>query len=332
MVVDAKYDKVLAFLQSKPKNVATNKLIVTTLKEWITKEEFIEWRKPYLAKGLLVKTRGQGGATTIPTQMKKEVAKVDGLSIEAKTLLDLIPLEGPIGNTRLQAKFGKPEEDYWRIRQELLHGGWIKTGKGKGGSVSRTQETLPKSIQKAELVEDETEIYEPLKKWLEEQWGRDADEHGDYYRAKVTSTAQGRKRSSGQWSRPDVTYVRVNNFDYLPSAYVEVTSFEVKRFEGSSDLSSVYEAAAHQRWAHYTYLVIETTKENTEPDENIVKECDRLGVGIMLFTRSGSKSDFKEYSEAKRQEPAPEDIEDALEGFFKDDSAHRRKFRSSIGK
>src|SRR6266571_5159488 len=127
-------------------------------------------------------------------------------------------------------------DDYWDARQELLDKGLIQTGKGRGGSVALVvaspeggearalditaaeeivSEIEEKAAKRAELVSDETELYEPLKKWIESTLGRPVEEVGDYFLVKVTASPSGRKRESGQWSRPDVTSVQVNTEDKL---------------------------------------------------------------------------------------------------------------------
>jgi hypothetical protein len=255
------------------------------------------------------------------------------ISEKAKTLLDLIPQDGSsIGNTYLQT-ISKTGEDYWKIRDELLKASLIEKGKGRGGSVSRTQSilsTLETFVERtADFVKEEKELYDPLKKWLDEQWGKEVEDDGDYYRVRVTATPLGRKRNSGQWSRPDVTFVRATKYDYLPSTIVEVTSFEVKRNTDAKDLASVYEAAAHSRYAHNTYLVAEIPN-NEKFDDSVQKECIRLGVGLITVSKTHNKHYFAEMLEPRRQEPAPQDLDKFLKDFFSDDERQQKQFKIRI--
>lgn len=323
--------KLIKFLESRARGVAGNGKIVSTLKLWPNKQEFLEWRKSYLERGILVKHRGKGGATAIPHKSMPKLAKYN-ISEDAQKLLELIPQDGSsVGNTYLQTISGKTGEDYWRIRDELLRASLIERGKGRGGSVSRTQSTLESYVEKtADFVKDEKDLYLPLKFWLESEWGKEVDNDGDYYRVRVTSSPMGRKRNTGQWSRPDVTFVRVTKYEHLPSTIVEVTSFEVKRNADAKDLASVYEAAAHSRWAHNTYLVTEIASNDLDVDVSIRKECNRLGVGLLTVTKTHNKYYFAEILEPKRQEPAPEDLDKFLKDFFADDEREQKQFKIRI--
>lgn len=109
---DVKLDKLLQFLESRPNKVAANKKIVSALQLWPTKQEFIEWRRQYLESGVLIKRRGQGGATALPNGSAKKPDKGNiskyGISEDAQKLLELIPQDGSsVGNTYLQTISGK---------------------------------------------------------------------------------------------------------------------------------------------------------------------------------------------------------------------------------
>lgn len=208
------------------------------------------------------------------------------LSEKAKQLLNAIPQDGShIGNTSLRSSLNWGEE-YWDIRQQLLDNGLIVVGRGRGGSVARTTvapgfEVTAKATLAGLLVKDEFDLYEPLRKWLKSDWGGAAEADGDYYWVEVTASPSGRKRESGKWSRPDLTFVQVSTYELIPKPTVEVTSFEVKRYNEALDLSNVYEAASHSRWTHYSYLVIEDTKSKPlEPEPRFLRELSRFGVGL----------------------------------------------------
>ncbi len=255
-----------------------------------------------------------------------------------------------MGNTFLRRRLGWPDEDYWKARKELLEVGLIETGKGRGGSVGRIEtevvkgaeailakEVLPEAKEevaaKAELVEDETDLYEPVKKWIETTFGRPVDEVGDYFMVKVTASPSGRKRESGQWSRPDVTSVQVSAYDLVPNPDVEVTSYEVKRYEDAPNLSSVYEAASHSRWAHFTYLVVEDSE--VVPlvlSERFERELGRYGVGLVKMLKQDSSYKFSEALEPTFQPPESKDLDELLKGLFANDDKNLKKFKRAIGK
>jgi hypothetical protein len=183
------------------------------------------------------------------------------------------------------------------------------------------------------LVEDEGELYEPLRNWIDSTFGHPVEEVGDYFLVKVTASPSGRKRESGQWSRPDVTSVQVSTYDLVPNPDVEVTSYEVKRYSDALDLANVYEAASHSRWTHFTYLVV----ENLEPQplvlsERFERELVRYGVGLIKMLKQNGAYKFEETLEPQMQEPEPKDLDELLKTFFADDAKNLRKFKQAVRK
>lgn len=219
------------------------------------------------------------------------------ISEAAKKLLQLVPTDGSyVGNTFLRRKSGL-EDEYWKIRNELEEADLITLGRGRGGSVALPLSATPtiSAVMPAEekgLVHDESELYGPLKSALEDEWGNAAKESGDFFELRITASPKGRSRDTGQWSRPDLTLVEVNTFEYLPGANLEITTFEVKRFVDSQNIASVYEAAAHSRWAHYAYLVAEVPQEHYEFQSRIISELERFDIGLILFWKKDGKWDF----------------------------------------
>ena len=256
------------------------------------------------------------------------------LSEAAQRLLQLIPKDGSfVGNTTLRRK-SELIDGYWPVRNELEHAGLITLGKGRGGSValqlSATPITVP-SDREENLVQDESDLYEPLKTLLDEDWGSEAKETEDFFELRVTASAKGRQRDSGQWSRPDLTLVEVNTFEYLPGANLEVTTFEVKKFADAQNIASVYEAAAHSRWAHFAYLVAEVPEENFEFPERFVSEVQRFRVGLLVMWRENGEWKFSVDTEPERLIPEPKELESLLKTFF-NDSKRAKEFKSRVGR
>ena len=133
------------------------------------------------------------------------------------------------------------------------------------------------------LVGDESDLYEPLKKLLNDDWGKEAKQTEDFFELRITASPRGRQRDSGQWSRPDLTLVEVSTYDYIPGSNLEITTFEVKRFDDAQNIASVYEAAAHSRWAHYAFLVAEVPDDKVEFPERFISELERFRIGLMVI-------------------------------------------------
>lgn len=257
------------------------------------------------------------------------------LSESAQKLLQLIPADGSFaGNTFLRRKSDLGEE-YWNVRNELEQAGLITLGKGRGGSVA-LQPTAPiatveSAIKDENLVDEESELYEPLKKLLNDDWGSEAKETEDFFELRITASPRGRARDSGQWSRPDLTLVEVNTFEYLPGSNLEVTTFEVKKFADVQNIASVYEAAAHSRWAHYAYLVGEVPEENYEFPDRFVSEVKRFRIGLMVMWLENGNWKFAVDTEPERQIPEPKELESLLKTFFHD-SKRAKEFKSRVGR
>jgi hypothetical protein len=256
------------------------------------------------------------------------------LSSAAKKLLQLVPPGGEfIGNTMLQrrSKLGKR---YWKVRSELVEAGFLVRGKGRGGSVKIAVETEAASMvaKRGKLfVRRESELYEPLKRWLGEEWGKDV-EAGDFFEVLVTATATGKKRSSGQWSRPDVTLVQVNSYEYMPQPVLEVTTFEVKKFSDAENIRSVYEAAAHSRWAHFSYLVAEVPGEDYEFPERFTSELERFDTSLIFMWKEKEEWHFQQQEwETDRLNPEPAELNGLLETFFQR-CKRKKEFKQALGK
>jgi hypothetical protein len=331
---DERRNKLVKFLERKRSKKATNREIIESLQLWKDKAEFREWRQPFIERGVLLLHRGRGGSVSLPPTIAQKNYMVN-LSQQAMTLLELIPKDGSsVGNTFLQSKMGISAETYWKIRQELLDAKLVQVGRGRGGSVSLSGLALQKGSETegVEFAKLESDLYEPLKEWLTQNWVKEALDAGDYAYAEITASPEGRKRDSGQWTRPDVTFVRVNRFENLPGSFVEVTSFEVKKKADSQDLAGVYEAAAHQRGAHNTYLVVEVADPEDVADTSIEKECGRLGVGLMTLSKTSKGHNVDDRLEPDHQEPPPENLDLSLKTLFVGNPKESRKFKTAIGK
>lgn len=260
------------------------------------------------------------------------------LSESAQKLLQLIPVDGSfVGNTTLRRKSGLGDGDeYWQLKDELEQAGLITLGKGRGGSVAlQLSAAAPvgavESSQDQNLVPEEVELYEPLRNLLNKDWGAEAKESGDFCELSTTASPRGWRRDGGQWSRPDLTLVEVNTFDYIPGSNLEVTTFEVKKFVDAQNIASVYEAAAHSRWAHYAYLVAETPQEDYKFPDRFISELQRFRVGLMVMWRENGNWKFAVVTEPQRLVPDPKELESLLKTLFKD-SKREREFRKWVGR
>lgn len=257
----------------------------------------------------------------------------------SKVLLSLIPESGSnIGNVTLREKLKEAirrsgitatvtDQDYWLLRDSLIDEGHIEQGRGRGGSVHRiiiSAETLnvdvvaPESgvfpISQIEPIAQkllESALYEPFLKAITEGYVK--ENRIKRFVSEITAS-QGRRATGGKWTRPDVIIAAVRTYHFTPGKRLEVITFEVKpnlatAFEG------VYEALAHSVFAHRSYLAVNVKdyKEDEElPDERIIQECERHGVGYMTFEDPANYGTFEIVIGAKLREPDPFEVDNFI--------------------
>jgi len=149
--------------------------------------------------------------------------------------------------------------------------------------------------------------------------------------ARVTGTPKGHKRSSGQWSRPDVTAVQIQRYYWLPDINVEVSTYEIKPAAEASKLESVYEAAAHGRRAHRASLVIELA-DCDDPAESILGEVHRFNLGLYTMRRqSDGRFKIDKIIQPPSTEAQHQDLNELLEHFLGENRGLRERYRISAG-
>lgn len=203
-----------------------------------------------------------------------------------------------------------------------------------GGLVSAVVsfDNKPKSVG-SHLVRSEDELYGPLREWLDKNWGEETRDENNEYWVKVTASQSRR----GKWSRPDLTSVDVSRFEILPRKDIEVSTFEVKRESDALNLSSIYEAASHQRWGHNAYLVIERPQKvssnvKSDYDANYLAELARFGVGLLAMSWNPAEKeyDIEVVSNPVRKEPDPKELDKMLGDFFLGDQREVRRFKDLV--
>ncbi|MFZ2050952.1 MAG: hypothetical protein WAU69_08500 [Solirubrobacteraceae bacterium] len=275
-----------------------------------------------------------GLAGAIGGRLARTSVVPDDLSVEAEMLLNALPADGSTaGNLSLRSKLDFDDETYKRAKRELLDAERVIRGVGYGGTLAkagvRASEAEPKPSGPG-LVGREDELYAPFVEWLESSF---EDQELAFARAKDTSTGRGRSRATGRWSRPDVTAVQVLSYEWLPEIRVEVSSYEIKRAKDAANLESVYEAAAHGRWAHRCSLVLEQLADESI-DPSIADEVRRFKLGLYTMRRrSGNGFDIREVIKPPlTPESQPEDLNRLLTYFLQESDSLRQEYRRAIGR
>jgi hypothetical protein len=271
---------------------------------------------------------------------------LERISEDARAIYEALPSDGSrVSNAKLRSRADLRHIDddaYTRAKGELLTSKLVQAGVGRTGTLARV---LKDELAEAEAgadhaietaatirggVENESDLYSPFRSWLTSTGLAGGSAFGA---AAITASGKGRVRAGGRWSRPDVTAVTVTNFELLPGATVEVSSYEIKRAADAERLESVFEAAAHGRWAHRASLVIERVDGTSEIDQEIRSEVERFGLGLYTMQRdSGGKWVTTELREPDIRQPDPQYVHDLLEYFLGLDEikSRRRDYLQSL--
>ncbi len=262
-----------------------------------------------------------------------------------KLLMGLVPESGDnIGNVSLREQLREKitslgdeltDEDYWLLRDSLIDGGLLEQGRGRGGSVHRIKNAESDSgaapvtasvavpvaespvigaQESPEVIDQRTEasLYEPFYNAIVN--GYTKDNRLKRFISEITAH-QGRRSTGGRWTRPDMTLVAVRTYQFTPGKRLEVITFEVKP-DLDSAIEGIYEALAHSAFAHRSYLAIDirdfTAPEQDIPDDRIVQECTRHGVGYIAFTNVADYDTYEIVCTAKLKEPDPEEVDNFI--------------------
>jgi hypothetical protein len=235
-------------------------------------------------------------------------------------LLSLVPANGTsIGNVTLReqlredvAKLGDrlSDEDYWLLRDALIDEGAIQQGKGKGGSVRRVvieTETAYDRAPGTVKLEGEVKLYERFQKAITSGYG--PANRIKRFISEITAS-QGRRSTGGKWTRPDMTLIAIRTYSFTPGKRLEVITFEIKP-DLDSAFEGVFEALAHSAFAHRSHLAVNISGVEGEdiPDDRVVQECTRLGIGYITFRDPADYNTFETVISAKLTEPDPDEVD-----------------------
>ncbi len=263
-----------------------------------------------------------------------EPPELHGLSDLARDLWRTLPPDGEMVTNvdiRSRDEFSEVDgHDLQEARRELKRAGLVDLRSGRdGGGLRRvvptgaaTEEVSEPTPIPDERVQDrlEHELYEPFRSWLIQELDDDA-----FVFAEAVITARARRQ--GKWTQPDVAQLTVTNFDNLPAATVELSTYELKRRADAGKLEAVYEAAAHGRWAHRVNLVLEVESRDSKVAPEILKDAERFGLGVykLWFSEPGRASVQRLISSGV-QTPEDSDLDDMI-GVVLDQLARKDQHR-----
>lgn len=180
--------------------------------------------------------------------------------------------------------------------------------KGRGGTVKRIVDWQPDepAVRDAAVereIDAERDLYEPLAQQIGSTWAKDMRLEPSVV---VILGYQGRRRTGGRWSRPDIALVAVQQFDLIPGKHINVVTFEVK-LGPSADVAAVYEALAHRRAATQAYVVVHSEGVVEETLELVEAEAYRHGTGLIIVD---DPADYDTWDVRIEAEQVPTDAAD----------------------
>lgn len=207
------------------------------------------------------------------------------------------------------------EEEYWETHGWAVDRGLVVKGRGRGGSVSLSEDTgedhqdqTEDPIQQTRI--SEIDLYDPALKVIRSSWVKlySYDES-----ASAITALRGRANTGGKWTRPDVSVLAVRAFPYLPGRYFDIITFEIKPPDDVS-VEGVFEALSHQQFATKSYVIYNVTDEtlanNFSNDEKagarIMETARRHGVGVIVAHKIDDYDYWEELNTPKRVSPDPE--------------------------
>ncbi len=219
--------------------------------------------------------------------------------------------DGIIGNITLQRNLKISPDSFFEARNELIDEGKVTMGRGKGGA-TKLVDTEPLNSD-VEIIESdqheaklEKDLYPDIKKVIAQDWVKDKRLDKNFV-IEITAN-QGRKRTGGKWSRPDITIVALKSYQYQIGRSIEVITFEVKPKGYHKDKTGVFETASHSLFSHYSYLVVQL-EDNTQQVDELIDLCNEFGVGLITFLDPANWETWYEQVEPDRKNPDPDKID-----------------------
>jgi hypothetical protein len=151
-------------------------------------------------------------------------------------------------------------------------------------------------------IEPEAALYPMVLRWLNKEF-RTSDAFIDGTSAAALFCADISQKAAdegGHWSRPDLAAIAYNRGVFTPKWDASIYSFEIKRHHGV-DEAAVYEAMAHKRFAHFSYLLWQDREMPDAKSWRIVDLCRDVGVGAITVEAPNDENTYRLRAKPVRQ-------------------------------
>ncbi|MET4610644.1 hypothetical protein ABIC28_001622 [Rhodococcus sp. PvR044] len=242
----------------------------------------------------------------------------------AERLYSFVPADGStVTNRAVRAHLGCSEEEYWPIKNQLVAGGQLFHGRGRGGTLRRAEvdEQAPPAIGPALApVVRESDLYEPMAAVIRGDRARDL---GSAPLGVVVTAMQGSRLTGGPWSRPDIACVEIRAYPYVPGKWLNLTTFEVKAADSISS-QAVYEARSHRNAATHAYVLLHVPDPiaASAQIDNVVAAARQQDIGVIVAGDPGDYDTWEEKLEAPRVEPDPDQLNQFITTQLPDSVRH----------
>lgn len=228
------------------------------------------------------------------------------LQVLADRLMNILPPDGSQmlhddARTLLGRAIEAPVEGetYFSVLAKLERDGEIKRARGPGGAVRLAKPRAPTPVTPERRLH-EHRLMPSLQRYLESRFWRRLALPDDAYWTVINTSTGGAQ--DGQWRRCDFTGIAILPRAVMPGTDLDLYTFELKAID-SGNVAAVAEAEAQTRGSNYGYLVWHV------PDRSLVaarlddveRECQRKGVGLILFSEPQDLGSFDHRMTPKRQ-------------------------------
>lgn len=228
------------------------------------------------------------------------------LQVLADRLMHILPADGSrMLNHDARALLGRAVESpiegetYFSVLAQLERDGEIKRARGPGGAVcrARPRSSLPAAPQPRF---NEHRLMPSLQRYLELRFWTRLELPDDAYWTVIDTSTGGAQ--DGQWRRCDFTGIAITPRAVLNGIDIDLYTFELKAAD-SGNIAAVAEAEAQTRGSNYGYLVWHVPDRTAAASklDAVERECQRKGVGLILFGDPQDLDSFDHRMTAARQ-------------------------------
>ncbi|MBX2853878.1 MAG: hypothetical protein KTR21_02760 [Rhodobacteraceae bacterium] len=246
-------------------------------------------------------------------------------------MLSLLPDDGaPVLNRMVRLSLSRTverrvtQQEYFKIRDQLIADGKIGRARGPGGQVYLIQDPddPPHPLISQTLPITEADLMPFLENYLETAFQTGLDlPSGSHFILEDTSQRGPRR---GQWARPDFILVTLLRYRFQPQKQLDLHAFELKT-ENGCNVQAVHEALAQTRFTHYGHLVwhLPENSPHTVRLEDIRAQCISHGVGLILMREPGDPESYEILVDARRKNTPLAIVDGFLEARLTDENQKR---------